>query len=348
MFSAYYALGNSRFQERFGVSFEGLAPGQRFLHRPGITFSQQENVDDSLNMLNSAMLHYDERYAGGTAWERPLMVSTWTLQRLIGMTWKTFGTYRKRILSMDSIAMKGPVFGGDTIYAETEVLQKTLSSASALVRLRTEGYNQRREQIAIVEYTIEMFHEGDLPDAIRIGGQPSDELRFRSHRDNGDGTYTEQVGLFFEDLAENETFAHFPRRTILPSDLAARAYSALDWSPASHDFAWAEAAGLPSNSPPQTWLVGLIAALSTRTLGRVVANLAWNKVEFLSDVFAGDTVESRSTITGTRVSTSRPNEGIVTVDTEGIAQDSRCVLRFSRTLLVYRKSAQTPYQAAGY
>lgn len=90
MHTAYYHLGDGLYAERFGLGFEHLSAGQRFVHRPGITFSQQDNVSEALDSINSAMVHYDDCYAGLTDWKRPLMVSTLTLQRLIGMTSKTF------------------------------------------------------------------------------------------------------------------------------------------------------------------------------------------------------------------------------------------------------------------
>ena len=106
MFTAYHRIGENRYQERYGLDFEDFVPGQRFRHRPGVTLSQQDNVDEALDTQNGAMLHYDAHYAAGTAWQRPLMVSTLTLQRLVGMTSKTYGR-RRAILGFDDITMNG-------------------------------------------------------------------------------------------------------------------------------------------------------------------------------------------------------------------------------------------------
>ena len=78
-FYAYASVGDRRYQERFGLDFEDFRPGQVFRHRPGVTLSQQDNVDEALDTMNAAMLHYDANYAAQTAWKRPLMVSTITL-----------------------------------------------------------------------------------------------------------------------------------------------------------------------------------------------------------------------------------------------------------------------------
>src|SRR5690606_27142908 len=110
----------------------------------------------------------------------PLMVSTLTLQRLVGMTAKTFGR-RRRIVSMSSIALTRPMFGGDTLYAETEVLgtgpvDAHLGRASLLTR----GFNQRGEQVAELRYVVELWHGAAGPDAV-AGASAATEERFLSH-----------------------------------------------------------------------------------------------------------------------------------------------------------------------
>jgi len=66
MFSAYHRQPDGRIRERFGLSWEDFAPGQRFRHRPGVTLTQQDNIDEALDTMNAAMIHYDDHYAGKT------------------------------------------------------------------------------------------------------------------------------------------------------------------------------------------------------------------------------------------------------------------------------------------
>jgi itaconyl-CoA hydratase len=120
-FLAFHPVGDRRYREATGLAFEDFSPGQIFHHRPGITVSQQDNVDEALATLNQAMIHYDESYAAATEFKRPLVVSTLTLQRAVGMGWKTFGR-RKRIVGFKSIRLTAPVFGGDTLYARTRIM----------------------------------------------------------------------------------------------------------------------------------------------------------------------------------------------------------------------------------
>ncbi len=120
MFEAFHEIAPGRIRELTGLPFEAFAAGQVFHHRPGITVSQGENADEALATLNQAALHYDEHYAGATEFGRPLVVSTLTLQRAVGMGWKTFGR-RRAILGFASIRLTHPVVGGDTLYAATRI-----------------------------------------------------------------------------------------------------------------------------------------------------------------------------------------------------------------------------------
>lgn len=121
MLAAFAANKDGVLEESVGLWFEDFAPGQRFAHRPGLTVSQEENVADALASLNQAMIHSDAHYAAATEFGRPLVVSTLTLQRAIGLGWKTYGR-RRRILGFSHIRLTAPVFAGDTLYASSDIL----------------------------------------------------------------------------------------------------------------------------------------------------------------------------------------------------------------------------------
>jgi itaconyl-CoA hydratase len=122
MFTAFQSVGSNRVRENFGLAFEEFEPGQIFHHRPGITVTQQDNINEALATHNQAMIHYDRSYAEGTEFKLPLVVSTLTLQRAIGMAWKTFGR-RKRIIAFHSISLTAPVFGDETLYARSSIIE---------------------------------------------------------------------------------------------------------------------------------------------------------------------------------------------------------------------------------
>ena len=164
-FSSYAKVGDKRYRERYGLDFEDFVVGQVFKHRPGLTVSQQDNVEESMDTLNQAMIHFDEHYAAKTEWKKPLVVSTLTLQRLIGLTWKTFAK-KVRILGWADISMTHPVFGGDTLYAESEVKEKhEVQDDPACGRLTviTRGINQDETVICSMEYDILVYKQGHAP-----------------------------------------------------------------------------------------------------------------------------------------------------------------------------------------
>lgn len=164
-FLAYRTVGAHRYREDFGLDFEQFAPGQRFKHRPGLTLSQQDNRDEALDTLNQAMLHFDAVYAAATEWKRPLVVSTLTLQVLIGMTSKTFAK-KARIVGFEDVTLSHPVFGGDTLYAESEILATADDPEQpdlGRVRVRTEAVNQAGAVVCTAVYTALVYRAGRSP-----------------------------------------------------------------------------------------------------------------------------------------------------------------------------------------
>ena len=97
----------------------------------------------------------------------------------------------------------------------------------------------------------------------------------------------------------------------------------------------------------ETFLVGAITALTTRTFGRVVANLQWKNILLPAPVYAGDTVHVESTIVSKRESKSRPEQGIMETTTKAFNQHRELVCSYERHFLIYRKGLG-PYLKAGY
>lgn len=164
-FLAYKQVGERRYREQFGLDFEQFEVGQRFKHRPGLTLSQEDNKNEALETLNQAMLHFDAAYAVQTEWKKNLGVSTLTLQTVIGMTSKTFGK-KVRISSFDDIAMTHPVYGGDTLYAESEILGKEEYPESpdlGLLSVLTQGINQKGDVVCKITYKMLVYRAGKDP-----------------------------------------------------------------------------------------------------------------------------------------------------------------------------------------
>jgi itaconyl-CoA hydratase len=164
-YPAYVQLDKNRYRERFGLDFEDFEVGQRFRHRPGYTFTQQDNINDTLDTQNQAMLHYDAHYASQTEFERPLMVTTIILQKLMGMSWKTFYR-RKRILEWRETNMQAPVFAGDTLYAESEIVAlepECGDESCGLVTVRCRSFKPCGQQTCETLYDCLVYKRAHLP-----------------------------------------------------------------------------------------------------------------------------------------------------------------------------------------
>jgi itaconyl-CoA hydratase len=141
-----------------GVSrtYEELEVGAVYESRFGRTVLEADNVWFTLLTLNSNPIHFDAEYAASTEWERPLVDSTFTLALVTGLSVADVSE-RGVNLGWDEVRLLKPVFAGDTIRAETEVLSKRESQSrpdSGIVRVRTRGLNQRDEVVISFERAI--------------------------------------------------------------------------------------------------------------------------------------------------------------------------------------------------
>lgn len=326
-FSGYLKIDKQTFREDFGLTYDDLQVGQRFQHRPGVTVTQQDNLEEALDTLNNAQLHYDAHYAGQTEWKAPLGVSTMTLQKVIGMTSKTFGK-RKSLINFDSISMRNPVFDGTTLYAESEVLELF---ENCRVKVRTRGLDQSGKEVLDTIYTLE--YPSEAPDQSRV-----QEERFSAYRELDDGSLREKQGLFFEEFKEEEQFEHRPAKRFTAEESRLHALRSLNIFSSHQD----------EKSPiDESFIVGSLTALTTRTFGKVVANLSWTHVSFDTPLYPGDWLLARSKVLETRESKSRPDQGLLHILTEGLNQKGKIVCSFQRHLLVYKRN-QGPYATSGY
>jgi itaconyl-CoA hydratase len=343
----YVRLGKNQYRERFGLSFEDLQVGMRIKHRPGTDVSQQDNREDAVDLLNNAQLHFDSHYAAQTEWKNPLGVSTLTVQRLLGMISRSWYR-RRRMLGIDSIAMTHPVFGGDTLYSVSTVTGLDAGSDADVgqVTLGIEGVNQRGDIVSKISCRMEVYRRDRHPED-EPGIDAAEEERFRLYHEDTDGALIEQTGLSFEDLVSGETFVHWPGRTIGWEESQLHALRSLEINPR-----WSDAAYLRKHSTIEPAIfeplvISVLTALSTRTLGRVVANLGWTGIELPRPVRPGETIYAESTIGELRASHSRPTQGIAQVETRAFVDSGELVCRYQRALLVYRRGAG-PYSAVGY
>ncbi|MYA17523.1 MAG: MaoC family dehydratase [Gammaproteobacteria bacterium] len=138
-------VGPQRYRETFGRYLEEFDVGDVYEHRPGKTVTEYENHLFTLLTLNTHPLHFDAEYGKATEFGRNLVVSTYTLSLLIGMSVTDLSQKAIANLGMDEVKFTAPVFAGDTLYSESEVLAKRESKSrpgQGVVTVRTVGRNQ--------------------------------------------------------------------------------------------------------------------------------------------------------------------------------------------------------------
>ena len=135
-------VGAHRFRESYGRYFEDFTEGDVYEHRPGRTISEADNTWFTLLTMNQHPLHFDAAYASKSEFGRPLVNSCLTLSIVAGMSVSDISQKAIGNLGWNDIKLTAPVFVGDTIYAESEVLAKRESASrpgQGLVTVRTIG-----------------------------------------------------------------------------------------------------------------------------------------------------------------------------------------------------------------
>lgn len=164
----------------------------------------------------------------------------------------------------------------------------------------------------------------------------------------GERRYRETSGLYWEDFEPGDVFEHRPGRTVLDVDNIWFTLLTMNPQQVHFDAVYAAKTEWKKLLVDSTFTLALVSGMSVRTVSaKVVANLGWDKVKLTAPVFAGDTLYAESTVLHKRESKSRPGQGIVTVETRGLNQDGVEVIRFERTMLIYRRG-HSPEDAANY
>ena len=136
------AVARPRYRESFGRHFEHFTVGDVYHHRPGRTITETDNTWFTLLTMNTHPLHFDAAYAAESEFGQLLVNSCLTLSMVVGMSVSDLSQKAVANLGWDKIKLTAPVFVGDTIYAESEVLAKRESKSRPLqgiVTVRTTG-----------------------------------------------------------------------------------------------------------------------------------------------------------------------------------------------------------------
>ncbi len=135
-------VGPSRWRESYGRYYEDFEIGAVYEHRPGRTISEADNTWFTLLTMNQHPLHFDAAYAAKSEFGRMVVNSCLTLSIVAGMSVSDVSQKAIGNLGWNDIRLVAPVFVGDTIYAESEVIAKRESAkrpTQGVVTVRTTG-----------------------------------------------------------------------------------------------------------------------------------------------------------------------------------------------------------------
>jgi acyl dehydratase len=140
-----------------GRYFEDFTVGEVYRHAMGRTLSETDNTWFTLLTCNTNEIHFNADYAAQTEFGRPLMNSCLTLSLVTGLSVDDISRHIVANLGWDKVTLPAPVFAGDTIYAESEVLETRPSKSrpgQGIVRVRTKGYKQDGSVVIEFERTV--------------------------------------------------------------------------------------------------------------------------------------------------------------------------------------------------
>lgn len=142
-----------RFRASYGRYLEDFEVGHVYEHRPGRTITDNDNIQFSLMTMNAHPMHCDANYASKSEFGRLLVNSGLSLAVVLGMTVNDVSAKAIANLGWKEIRLTAPVFGGDTLYAESEVLEVRATKSrptQGIVTTRTRGFNQ--DGVMVMEF----------------------------------------------------------------------------------------------------------------------------------------------------------------------------------------------------
>jgi acyl dehydratase len=149
-----------------GRFYEDFEPGDVFRSRLGRTVTQTDNIWFTCLTMNTNQVHFNEPFAARTRFERPLVNSAFTLALITGLTVPDTSENATANLAWTDITLPRPVFEGDTLWAESEILEKRESASNpsvGIVSMRCRGINQRCEVVIEFRRTF-MVYKRDAPE----------------------------------------------------------------------------------------------------------------------------------------------------------------------------------------
>ena len=150
-----------------GLYYEEFEVGVRYLHRPGRTISEADNILFTTMTMNTQSLHLDAAWSATQPFGQRLVNSMLTLSTMVGssVAQLTEGTIVGN-LGFETVVFPHPVYHGDTLYSETLVTAKRLSKSrpgQGIVTLEHTAKNQDGVIVATAVRNALVWCEADAP-----------------------------------------------------------------------------------------------------------------------------------------------------------------------------------------
>ena len=155
-----------RYRETFGRAYEEFEVGHIYEHRPGRTITDTDNVWFTLLTMNTHPAHFDYEFAKKTEFGKPIVCSPFTVALMVGMSVSDVSQKAVANLGWDNIRLVHPLFPGDTLYCESEVLDKRESGSrpeQGIVTVKTTGMNQDGKVVCTFSRTMLIWKQGCGP-----------------------------------------------------------------------------------------------------------------------------------------------------------------------------------------
>ena len=148
-----------------GRGFEDFKVGMVLRHPLGRTVTAADNAWTTLLAVNTNPIHFDAHYAAQTEFGRPLVNSPFILALVTGLSVADISRYAVN-LGWDEVRLPAPVFEGDTIYAQTEVLSARESKSRphmGVVEVKTTGFKQNGTVVMTFRRSILVYKRAHVP-----------------------------------------------------------------------------------------------------------------------------------------------------------------------------------------
>ena len=152
-----------------GRYFEDFEVGDIYRHRLGRTVTATDNIWFTMLTMNTNPVHFDHALAAKTKFGQPIVGSTLTLALVTGQSVSDISLNSMTNLGWDEVRLPNPLFEGETVYSQSEVLEKRDSKSRpkvGIVTFKTKGFTQDGKVVIEFKRIVMVYRRGYMPEAL--------------------------------------------------------------------------------------------------------------------------------------------------------------------------------------